>query len=363
MEARRLPLGASPTQVAIMRPGKTSMPVSSYSSRMAPSSRLSPGWRRPAGGSQVPVGRRSRSRRPSSRTGRIPETRSAFKASPQTRCRLYPPHGKYMIRRGGSRTAPTGHLRAVREPPALRGNTPGQPGEHVQASGEVEYGPGLRRLQSYLLRHREPLDLDLRRLERPQTVVDLAATNDAFLVGAVQTITLGKKVLDGAMVALKRLSHGPITGHELRRSGTPVRADAPVVDFVVYCVAGHVGVEVGQAEGGTGEPDGQAAVGVQGEEPDAGPVLCRDVGAEVDFGEVRESGNGGQKMGPHAGHVEGHDTQPGAPVEGVDAQRGRHERPEHLRIDGPMHEEQVPPRHPHRPRAGRNRVGPVPHLV
>src|SRR5215216_1364498 len=55
MEARRLPLGASPTQVAMMRWGETSMPVSSYSSRMAPCSKLSLGWRRPAGGSQVPV--------------------------------------------------------------------------------------------------------------------------------------------------------------------------------------------------------------------------------------------------------------------------------------------------------------------
>src|SRR5919199_5374673 len=45
---------------------------------MAPLSKLSPGARRPAGGSQVPVGRWSRSIRPSGRTGKMPETRSAF---------------------------------------------------------------------------------------------------------------------------------------------------------------------------------------------------------------------------------------------------------------------------------------------
>ena len=162
------------------------------------------------------------------------------------------------------------------------------------------------------------------------------------------------------------LSKGFPTGRSGPRTRPAARPcasrTAPVVDdLVVRGVAGHLGVEVRKVEGGAGEADGEAAVGVQGEEPDARPAFRRHVGAEVDLGEVREPGDGGQEMGPHAGHVEGHDAEPGAAVEGVDAQGGRHERPESFHVDGPVHEEQVPPAHPQRPRTGRNGVGAVLH--
>jgi hypothetical protein len=80
------------------------------------------------------------------------------------------------------------------------------------------------------------------------------------------------------------------------------------VDLVVRGVAGHLGVEVGQVEGGAGEADGETVVGVEREEPDAGSIPHRDVSAEVDLGKVREPGYGGHEMGPHADHVERHDA-------------------------------------------------------
>src|SRR5215211_508412 len=318
---------------------------------MAPSSKLSPGCRRPAGGSQVPAGRWSRSMRPSFRTGRMPETRSAFTPPPQPRRRFFPPPGKYMIRRCGSRTAPSG-LRPLR----VVADLPRQPGENVQAFGEMEDRLRVWQLQAYLLHHRERLYVGLGWLERPQPVVYLAATDDAFLVGAVQAIPLGQEVLDGRWSALERFPDRAVTCFELRVRSAPVRADAPVVDLAVRDAAGHLGVEVRQVEGGAGEADGEAVVGVQGEKPDARPVPGRDVGAEVDLRKVREPGDGGQEMGPYARHVEGHDADPGPAFEGVDAESGRHERPEILRLDGPVHEEQVPPAHPHDPAFGRHGI-------
>jgi hypothetical protein len=61
-------------------------------------------------------------------------------------------------------------------------------------------------------------------------------------------------------------------------------------------------------EGSSGEADGQGVVGVQGEEPDAWPALCRHVGAEVDLRELRKTRDGGQESGLHAGHAERDDT-------------------------------------------------------
>ena len=243
------------------------MPVSSYSSRTAPSSKLSPGWRRPAGGSQVPVGRWSRSMRPSSLTGRRPETRSALKARPQRRCSLCPPRGKYMARRGGS------HVGALREAPYRR--SAAAAGEDVQASGEVEDRPGLWQLQAYLPGHLERTHFGLRRLQGPQPVMDLAAANQALLVRAVKAVALGQEVLDGPRTTLERLSRRAVAGLELGGRGAPVRAEAPVVDLVVRGMAGDPGVESKAGGSGVGEADGEATVGVQGEEPDAGFAFRR----------------------------------------------------------------------------------------
>src|SRR5215210_6932211 len=93
--------------------------------------------------------------------------------------------------------------------------------------------PCLGQLEAYLLRHRERPDLHLRRLERPQPMVDLAATDDAPLASAVQAVALRQKVLDGAPAALEGFSCRTVTGLELGGRGASVRADAPVVNLVV----------------------------------------------------------------------------------------------------------------------------------
>src|SRR5215213_11857201 len=123
-------------------------------------------------------------------------------------------------------------------------------------------------------------------------MVDVAAKDITPPVRAVEAVALGQKVLDGTLLALEGFPRRAVAGLELRPGRAPVRPQAPVVDPVARGVAVHLGVEIRQVECGAGEANGQAAVGVQGEEPDARPAFHRNVGPEVYLGEVREAGDG-----------------------------------------------------------------------
>ena len=58
-------------------------------------------------------------------------------------------------------------------------------------------------------------------------------------------------------------------------------------------------------------------------------------------------------------HAERHDTDPGPSVEGLELEGLRHEAPHHGRLEAPVGEEQVEPRHGHHPRSVGQRPGPV----
>jgi hypothetical protein len=92
-------------------------------------------------------------------------------------------------------------------------------------------------------------------------------------------------VLERPGAGVEGASHRAVTAREPRLLRAPVRADASVADLVSDDVAGHLRVEVGQAEGGASEANGYEVVGVQAEEPDARFILGRDVGADVQFRE------------------------------------------------------------------------------
>src|SRR5215211_6256917 len=192
-------------------------------------------------------------------------------------------------------------------------------------------------------------------------VMNVAAADVALPIRGIEAVALGQEVLERPGRALERLPHGAVAGRELRPRRAPVRARAPVANLVVHRTAVHLCIEVGQVEGGPGEPDGHRVAGIQGEEPDAGLAPGRYVGAQVELREAREPGYARQEARPHTGHAERRDAQPGAAVEGVEAEGGWDQRPEHTPIDGPVHEEQVVPAHKERPRARRDGVGPVLH--
>src|SRR5918998_5581122 len=117
-------------------------------------------------------------------------------------------------------------------------------------------------------------------------VLDLAAMDVAPLACAVEAVTFGQEVFESIGPGVEGFSQGPVTAREPRMGRAPVRADAPVENLAVVGAAGHLRVEVGQAEGGAGETDGHRVARVQAEEPDAGFALGRDVGAEVQLREV-----------------------------------------------------------------------------
>lgn len=118
-------------------------------------------------------------------------------------------------------------------------------------------------------------------------------------------------------------------------------------------------------EDGTGGLDGEAAGGVEAEEPDAGAAgAVADVRADVEFGKVGDAGDRGRETGTRAGHAERDDADEGLLGEGaagvrVDRERGWNVRAKKIGGDGPVHEEEPAPGHGHRPRGARGRVGAV----
>src|SRR3712207_3978981 len=191
-------------------------------------------------------------------------------------------------------------------------------------------------------------------------VVDVAAVDVAPAVRGVEAVALGQELFERPGPALGRLPHGAVAGSELRPRRPPVGAQAPVAYLVSLTATGHLGVEVRQAEGGAGEADGHRACGVQREEPDAGLAPGRDVGADIQLREVREGGDARQEAWAHAAHAKRRDAQPGAAVEGVEAEGGWYETPERLLRDGPVREEEVVPAHKEQPRARGKGIWPVP---
>src|SRR3954469_2499812 len=112
---------------------------------------------------------------------------------------------------------------------------------------------------------------------------------------------------------------------------------APVTHFFRRDPAEHLGVEVGQAEGSTREAYGHGIVGIEAKEPDAGLASVRDVGADVELWETRETRDCWEEPWPHALHAKRHDTQPRRPVERVELQRWRDERPQGGLRHRPVH--------------------------
>src|SRR5918999_5909223 len=122
-------------------------------------------------------------------------------------------------------------------------------------------------------------------------VMDVPAVDVPPLARAIETVAFGQEVFERPGAGVEGFAPQPVTAREPRFGRTPVRADAPVTDLAVVGVAGHLSIEVGQAEGGAGETDGHRIACVQAEEPDAGLVLGRDIGADVQLWEIREPGD------------------------------------------------------------------------
>ena len=149
---------------------------------------------------------------------------------------------------------------------------------------------------------------------------------------------------------------GALGGH-LKHGGSPVRPPpAGPGEALGPVLAGHGepvgGLSVGQAEGESGRDHGQQAVGVEGEEPYAGPpvrpVHIRphvDLAERPDSDQRRQAGEGAGQ--PELGHLERDESDPGGTIEGLRSETGRKQRRDHARIDRPMGPDDVAPRLDH----------------
>src|SRR5580704_17144681 len=95
-------------------------------------------------------------------------------------------------------------------------------------------------------------------------------------------------MLECAGLGVEDFAGGTIAHSQACFWGTAVGALAGVVDPAAASLAAHPRVEVGEMVPGAGDADGNCVCCIEAEEPDAGFVAMRDVGAHVEFGECGE---------------------------------------------------------------------------
>src|SRR5215204_6674827 len=112
---------------------------------------------------------------------------------------------------------------------------------------------------------------------------------------------------------------------------------------------GHPGPEIREAIGQARPPHRQPAVRVEAEEVDPRPSVHGDVGANVYLQESGREWQRRQAAQPKPLHPEGGHRQPGTSLTAVRAQLRGHHAPEHLGVNRPMREEELPPGLGHEP--------------
>src|SRR5215203_6094112 len=191
----------------------------------------------------------------------------------------------------------------------------------------------------------------------------VAAPDATLCVRAVQTVTLGEKILQRPGVGLEGFPHRVVGGLEPGGRRVLVGTRAPVSYFVPTGLAGHICVEVGQRESGAREANGYRVGSVEAKEPDAGFAFGSDIGADVELREARQPRDRWQKPGSRELHAKRRNAQPRRPVKGVELQYRRYQRAQQAPRHGPVHKEQVTPAHADNPWPLRERVGAVLSLV
>src|SRR3954447_5885674 len=210
-------------------------------------------------------------------------------------------------------------------------------------------------------RHRVQVELHARALDPPRRMVDLGAV-DAGLVGGVEAVALGEKVLERARRWHERVARAAVPPLEDEWPG-PLAPDAGVPDRASAPHGLHARLEVGQFVRPPRRLDRDQARGVEAEEPDSRLPVDRHVRADV---QLREGGHDRQRQRAaqaEAGQHERRHPQPGAAVVLLDRQRRRHQAPERAGFDAPVRKQQVLPALAHDPGAGRQRPRTVRDLV
>src|SRR3954447_13262716 len=226
----------------------------------------------------------------------------------------------------------------------------GRPDERVVAKREV----AALRLAQLERRGRGALDLRPRPTEEPAVVVHLGSR-----VGGEEAVALGQEELQRARLGMEGLAGRPVTrGEHAPRLSNP--APFGFLPFP-HRRERHPRVKGGNVVDPPHAERGEAARGVDAEEPDAGQsVRAADVRADVQLQEGRDPGHRQRATGSQPTHAEELDPQPGAPVVLLDLELVRNALAEVDGRDLPVRPERVLPGLAERPAALGDRERPVP---
>src|SRR3954453_7414103 len=205
-------------------------------------------------------------------------------------------------------------------------------------------------------RDRREIDLGLGRLDRPELVVDLGAC-EASSVGRVQAVALRQEPLERARL---RVEHGAVRAVAAAKPAPSLFDPRALVrDPLAVTRRRHARVEVRELVRASRGLHGKPARRIEAEEPDPGLVVERDVRPHVQLEERAHAGQRHEPAPAEPGELEGRDPDPGAAVVDVHLELRGDTRPDGVRRDAPVREEQVLPRLAHRPAARGHGPGPV----
>ncbi len=209
-------------------------------------------------------------------------------------------------------------------------------------------------------RHRILVGLPLCRLKAPRRVLDLRPVN-APLILAVQAVALRQPPFERPRLRLEWLPDRAVCRPQRRSRRAAMHPLAPVAHrfAILQALDRHLRVEVRQKERLARRPYRQHIARVQAEEPHARLVVGGNVGPHVQFGKGRNPRHCGGEARSDVTHPERHDPHPRLSVDHVQRQPRWDARSQHIRIDGPVREDQLVPRLSHCPGAVGQRVGAV----
>src|SRR5581483_3706900 len=304
-------------------------------------------WPTSAGRAATPTAKNVRS----AATRSVPEC-----AASESRARLWvamPVPSFRAISATAATTETSAVLRCGLTREAYSGRRPKRPDEHVLAPREVA-----DRLAVELDgRDRHELDLRLRRLQRPQLVMDLGGVEPARVVGRVEAVALHEEPLERARLGLRDRAGRPVAAAE--HAARLLDARALVLDPLAAMPLVHARVEVRQAICAASDLDRETAGRVEAEEPDARAVAREHARPHV---QLEERGDARERQHPARTEVreaERHDADPGVAVVRLDLELRRDVLGNGVHGDAPVSEEQVLPCLRAPPAARRDRPGAV----
>src|SRR5579859_1982001 len=176
-------------------------------------------------------------------------------------------------------------------------------------------------------------------------MVDLAAIHLVHM-GGVKAITGREPVGEKSFVRELNGRDGPIGGAKL---SVAVAAFREIKNPTLLSYQLHCGIKIRKMKEFPRCPYGGKVGCIEAEEVNPGLASVGHVGSNVEFGETRKAGQGGNHAGANSAHPEGNDADPALAIKKIERQLRRDERANLRRSERPVRKQQVVPDLPHDP--------------